>query len=108
MIIPENIHQEFILLKSAFENGSIKKMSDLEKEKPTRIAELMGMNQGRYGSKLLKPEDFSPSEIIRLSLVINVDSGLIINVIKRELLDTEVNRIVKNIEKLKARKYKNK
>jgi hypothetical protein len=107
MIIPESIHQEFLLLKSAFENGSIKKMSDLEKEKPTRIAGLMGMNQGRYGSKLFKPEDFSPSEIIRLSLVINVDAGLIINVIKKELLDVEVKRILKNTEKLKVKKYKN-
>jgi len=105
-MVPEKIHEEFILIKAAFENGSIKKMSDLVKEKPTRIADLTGINQGRYGSKLLKPQDFSPSEITRLSLVFNVDAGFIINVIKKELLDDEVKRIVKNYEKLKAKKYK--
>lgn len=106
MIIPEKIHEEFILIKAAFENGSIQKMKDLKREKPTRIADLIGMNQARYVSKLLKPEDFSPSEISRLSLVINVDAGLIINVIKKQLLNDEVKRILKNIEKLKAKKYK--
>jgi hypothetical protein len=100
MVIPEKIHSEFILIKAAFESGSIKKMSELEKQKPTRIAKLIGMNQGRYGAKLLKPADFTPSEIIRISLVINVDAGCIINVIKNELLESEIKRITVNIKKL--------
>lgn len=100
MVIPEKIHSEFILIKVAFESGSIKKMSELGKQKPTRIAKLIGMNQGRYGAKLLKPADFTPSEIIRISLIINVDPGCIINVIKNELLEIEIKRITINIKKL--------
>lgn len=103
MIIPDKIHSEFILIKSAFESGSIKRMSDLEKQKPTRIANLIGMNQGRYGAKLLNPAEFSPSEIIRLSLVLNIDAGLIINVIKNQLLGDEMKRIILNYEKLKSK-----
>lgn len=99
-MIPEKIQDEFILIKAAFENGSIKKMSELEKQKPSRIAKLIGMNQGRYGAKLFKPSDFSPSEIIRISLVINVDTGLIINVIKKELFNVEMERILNNIKKI--------
>jgi hypothetical protein len=104
MAIPEKIHGEFILIKAAFESGSIRKMSELEKQKPTRIAKLIGMNQGRYGAKLFKPGDFTPSEIIRMSLVINVDAGYIINVIKNELLETELRRVSDNIKKLNIQK----
>lgn len=98
-MILDKIHSEFILIKAAFENGSIKKMSDLGKQKPTRIAELIGMNQGRYGAKLLKPKDFSPSEIIRLSIIFDVDAGLILNVIKNELFSNELSRVTGNIKK---------
>ena len=102
MHISEKITDEFILIKAAFENGSIRRMSDLEKHKSTRIAKLIGMNQGRYGSKLLDPKNFSPSEIIRISIILNIDAGLIINVIKNELLDSEIERINKNAKKLKT------
>ncbi|MBL1410799.1 hypothetical protein [Sphingobacterium faecale] len=99
MTIPEKVHNEFILLKAAFENGSITKMSQLEKQMPTRIAALIGMNQGRYGSKLFSPWEFSTSEIIRIALVINIEPGLITNIIKLELVQKETERILKNIEK---------
>lgn len=100
MTIPDKIHNEFLLLKAAFESGSIKRMNQLEKQKPTKIALLTGINQGRYASKLFVPWEFSPSEIIRIALVINIDPGLIINVIKNELLATETERILKNIKKI--------
>ena len=103
MCISEKITDEFIPIKAAFENGSIKRMSDLEKQKSTRIAKLIGMNQGRYGAKLLNPKNFSPSEIIRMSIVLNIDAGLIINVIKNELFEKEVERITKNIKRLKSK-----
>ena len=96
-----SIHEEFRFIKAAFEGGKVKKMSDLEKEKPTLIAKLLGMNQGRYGAKLFTPEDFSLSEISRLSLVLDVDAGLIINLIKKELLQREKQRILTNYNKLK-------
>lgn len=111
MDIPSRIHDEFVLIKAAFENGSITRMGQLEKQKPTRISKLTGINHGRYAAKLFEPWDFSPSEIIRIALVINVDPGLIINVIKKELLESEVARILENIRKIddeKAKKSKSK
>lgn len=102
MKIPESAKKGFTLIKAAFENGSIKKMSDLEKQKPTLIARLTGINQGRYGSKLFNPEYFTPSEIIRISLILDIDPGLIINIIKNERLEIESKRIMENINKKKA------
>lgn len=96
-----NIHNEFSFIKAAFESDAVKKMSALEKHKPTLVAKCIGMNQGRYGSKLFNPKEFSPSEIIRLSIVFNIDAGLIINVIKNELLEDEMKRINHNFERLK-------
>ncbi|MFD2554388.1 hypothetical protein [Sphingobacterium tabacisoli] len=104
MAIPDRIHQEFLMIKAAFESGSVTKMSQLDKQKSTRIAALIGMNQGRYGAKLLNPEDFSPSEITRMSLIINIDPGLIMNVIKNQLLKTEMERVLKNIKKEEEKK----
>lgn len=106
MEIPEKIHEEFLLIKAGFENGTITKMSQLEKEKPTRIAQLTGINQGRYGSKLFEPWDFSLSEIIRIALVVNVDPGIIINIIKKELLKNELERVLRNINKIEEQKLK--
>ena len=103
MSISSKITDEFIPIKAAFESGSIKKMSDLEKQKSTRIAKLIGMNQGRYGAKLLAPKNFSPSEIIRMSIVFDIDAGLIINVIKKELIQKELDRINKNIKRMKSK-----
>lgn len=99
----ENIHKEFTFIKAAFESGKVRKMSDLEKEKPTLIAKLLGINQGRYGAKLFTPEDFSLSEIIRLSIVINVDVGVLVNIIKNGLADNETKRIEANYIKSKRK-----
>lgn len=104
MKIPSKIHEQFLLIKAAFENGSITKMSQLEKQKPTIIAKLAGMNQGRYGAKLLAPWEFSPSEIARIALIINVDAGLIMDVIAKQLRDDEIKRIVSNIKKIEGEK----
>lgn len=106
MKIPKEIHEEFILIKAGFENGSISTMSQLENEKPTRIAKLAGMNQGRYGAKLFTPWEFSPSEITRIALIINVDEGLIMNVIANQLRENELKRILSNIKKIEEKKAK--
>lgn len=106
MEVPSKIHEEFILIKAAFENGSITRMSQLEKQKPTRIAELAGINHGRYAAKLFEPWDFSPSEITRIALIINVDSGLIMKVIANQLRAQEVERILTNIKKIEEQKTK--
>ena len=101
MDVLEGIQKEFKFIKAAFENGKVKKMSDLEKEKPTLISKLLGMNQGRYAAKLFKPHEFSPSEIARISIILDIDAGLIINLIKRELIVEEKKRIIANYRKLK-------
>ncbi len=106
MTIPEKIHAEFLIIKVAFESGAIKKMNQLEKQKPTKIALLAGINQGRYAAKLYAPWEFTPSEIIRIALIIDIDPGLIINVIKNELLHDETRRILRNIEKVEVSKLK--
>jgi len=106
MEVPSKIHEEFILIKAAFENGSITRMSQLEKQKPTRIAELAGINHGRYAAKLFEPWDFSPSEITRIALIIDVDSGLIMKVIANQLRTQEVKRILTNIRKIEDQKAK--
>lgn len=104
MKIPDKIHDEFILIKAGFESGSITKMSQLENEKPTRIAKLAGMNQGRYGAKLFEPWEFSPSEITRIALIINVDEGLIMKVISNQIRENELKRILANIKKIEEKK----
>ena len=104
MEIPSKIQEEFILIRAAFENGSITRMSQLEKQKPTRIAELAGINHGRYAAKLFEPWDFSPSEITRIALIINVDSGLIMKVIADQLRKQEIERILENLRKIEDRK----
>lgn len=106
MDIPSKIHAEFILLKAAFENGSITEMSQLEKQKPTRIAELAGINHSRYAAKLFEPWEFSPSEITRIALVINVDAGLIMKVIANQLRAQEIVRILTNLKKIERQKTK--
>lgn len=88
--------KDLAIIKAAFENGKIEKMSDLEKLSSTKIAALTGINQGRYGSKLFHPEKFTPSEIIRISIVLDVDESHIMKVIRKQLIRDELERINKN------------
>jgi hypothetical protein len=96
--------KDLAVIKSAFEHGKIEKMSDLEKLSSTKIATLAGINQGRYASKLFHPEKFSLPEIIRISIVLDLDESLILKVIKKQLIRAELERVNKD----KAKYYVNK
>jgi hypothetical protein len=100
--------KDLAIIKAAFENGKIEKMSDLEKLSPTKIAALMGMNQGRYGSKLFEPDKFTPSEIFRLAIVLDLDESFIMKVIKKQLIKSELERVNKNRIKYYSSKSKQK
>ncbi|TFF37696.1 hypothetical protein [Mucilaginibacter psychrotolerans] len=88
--------KDLAIIKTAFENGKIEKMSDLEKLSSTKIAFLAGINQGRYASKLFHPEKFSIPEIIRISIVLELDESFILKVIKKQLLKIEMETVLKN------------
>lgn len=91
--------KDLAIIKAAFENGRIEKMSDLEKLSSTKIAFLSGINQGRYASKLFHPEKFSIPEIIRIAIVLNLDEDHIFKVIKKQLIKTENARVIANRNK---------
>ncbi|SDF45555.1 hypothetical protein SAMN05216464_11870 [Mucilaginibacter pineti] len=96
--------KDLAIIKAAFENGKIEKMSDLEKLSSTKIAALAGINQGRYGAKLFHPDKFTPSEIIRISLVLDVDDSYIMKVIRKQLIKAEVERVEKHRTKYYSKK----
>lgn len=96
--------KDLAIIKAAFENAKIEKMSDLEKLSSTKIASLTGINQGRYGSKLFHPEKFTPSEIIRISIVLDIDESHIMKVIRKQLIKEESERVTKNRAKYYSKK----
>jgi|GEM_PF-1262469 len=95
---------ELIHIKSLIENGTIKRMRDLKDSSSTKIARYTGINQGRYSSKLFNPGEFSESEIVRISMVLNVEPSLISGIIFNEIKKEERERIAGNLEKEKAKK----
>ncbi len=96
--------KDLAIIKAAFENGKIERMSDLEKLSSTKIAKLTGINQGRYGSKLFHPEKFTPSEIIRISIVLDIEESHIMKVIRKQLIKDELERVNKNRTKYYSKK----
>lgn len=100
--IQNKVHEkdkDLAIIKAAFENGRIEKMSDLEKLSPTKIAFLAGINQGRYASKLFHPDKFSLPEILRISIVLDLDESYILKVIRKQLIKKEMETVVKNKSK---------
>lgn len=68
-------------LRVLFETGNIKKMSDLIDLYPSKIADDLKINYGRFINKLYKPEQFSVKEIIRFAQLIEVTPELIAAVV---------------------------
>src|ERR1700743_1582117 len=91
--------KDLAIIKAAFENGRIEKMSDLEKLSSTKIASLAGINQGRYASKLFHPEKFSLPEIFRISIVLDLNESYILKVIRKQLIKKELETVHKNRSK---------
>jgi len=85
-----------------FETGKIKKMYDISELYPTKIIKLLGINSERYSIKLLNPDKFTVSEILRLAYIFNIDPNLILNVIQAETEKKIINKV--NIHKAKYAK----
>ena len=68
-----------------FETGKIKKMKQLEKLSPTKIAKALGLNYGRYITKLHNPELFVIAELKKLSKVLDIKFRIISEVVIGEV-----------------------
>ena len=75
-------------VRSMFLAGSVSKMKDIEDLYPTNIAKALKINHSRYIEKLRNPEGFTFKHIWLLSKLLDIDIQLIIDVIKKELIQT--------------------
>ena len=72
-------------IKLMFEQGEVKRMYDIHKLSPTKIAKALALNHGRYVDKLFNPEKFYIKEIRAFSNLIGVNPEVILSVILKEL-----------------------
>lgn len=61
----------------------------------------LGINNGRYATKLANPETFSTFEVLRFAWIIDIDPALVIEVIQNEkkVMSKIVERVSKNAKK---------
>ena len=105
----ESFNQEisaFKALKKMFEAGAVDKLYDIKDIHSGKVADALGINKGRYASKLAHPETFSAFEILRFSYVINIDPNIIINIIQedKEVLKKIHTRVKRNVVKIATKK----
>ncbi len=81
---------QFIAIKSMFEQGNVRKMQDIEKLFPTAMAIAMNMNHGRYITCLYHPEEFKAKEIMRFASLIEVDSRIVWEVIVKQTSQAKI------------------
>jgi hypothetical protein len=94
---------QFIAIKSMFEQGNVQRMKDIEKIFPTAMAIAMGMNHGRYISCLYHPEELRGKEILRFASLISVDSRIVWNIIAKQVENQKIVRPTKSAPKKKAK-----
>ena len=75
----------FEAIKAMFETGKIKKMRQLEKLSPTKLAKALSINYGRYIQKLHNPELFVIGELKKLSKILDTKLKTISNVVISEV-----------------------
>jgi 3-methyladenine DNA glycosylase Mpg len=75
----------FEAIKAMFETGKIKKMKQLEKLSPTKMAKALGLNYGRYIRKLYNPELFVIAELKKLSKIVDTKFRTISEVVISEV-----------------------
>ena len=75
-------------VRSMFLAGSVSKMKDIEDLYPTNIAKALKINHSRYIEKLRNPEGFTFKHVWLLSKLLDIDIQLIIDVIKKEIIQT--------------------
>ncbi len=81
----DGLDSDFLAIRSLFVSGHIKKMKQLEKQSPTKIASLLGLNYNSYHEKLKFPESFTAYHINLLAFSCRLDPNIIHNVIQAEI-----------------------
>lgn len=81
----EGLDNDFLVIRSLFVSGHIKKMKQLERQSPTKIATLLGLNYNSYHEKLNSPELFTLFHINLLAYTCRFDPDIIHNVIQSEI-----------------------
>jgi len=94
----------FTPIKLLFEKNAVSRMYDLRNLHSGKLADMLGMNGGRYADKLAHPEKFTFFEILRLSYLIDIDPNLIINVIQNEedIIRKVQERVKADLDKAKS------
>ena len=72
-------------IKLMLEHGEVKRMYDIHKLSPTKVAKALGLNHGRYIDKLSNPEKFYVKEILAFSTLIGINPEVVFKVILKEL-----------------------
>jgi hypothetical protein len=81
----EEKNSQFIVIRSMFISGSVKKMKDIEKIYPTLVAKELRINHSRYIQKLYNPQEFTIQHLIGLSNLLEMDIQLIWDVILKQI-----------------------
>lgn len=81
------VDPKFEDIQSLFLTGKIKKMYQLVKRSPTKIAELLGINYDSYHTKLVSPEKFTTLHINTMAYVFKIDPNIINDIIQKETLE---------------------
>jgi hypothetical protein len=94
----------FAPIKLLFEKNAVSRMYDLRNLHSGKIADMLGINGGRYAEKLAHPEKFTFFEILRFSYLVDVDPNLIINVIQNEadIIQKVQERVKSDLSKTKS------
>jgi hypothetical protein len=81
----EERNNQFIAIKSMFISGSVRKMKDIEKLSPTKVAKALHMNHSRYIHKLYNPEQFKIIHLKDLANLLDLDIQIIWDVILKQV-----------------------
>ncbi len=81
----EGLDNDFLAIRSLFVSGYIRKMRQLEKQSPTKISSLLGLNYNSYHEKLKSPELFTEYHINLLAFSCGLDPNIIHNIIQTEI-----------------------
>ncbi|KHJ37918.1 hypothetical protein PBAC_19300 [Pedobacter glucosidilyticus] len=99
----EELSPEFLAIRSLFLTGHIKKMSQLEKQSPTKIASLLKLQYNSYHEKLQNPELFSEFHINLLAYACKINPLIIHDIIQAETKSKVKQAYVNYNKKVKSK-----
>lgn len=91
----EDIDPDFIAIRSLFISGHIKKMKQLEKQSPTKVANLLNLQYNSYHEKLNNPGGFTIGHINLLAYACCLDPTVIHEIIQKEIKEVVKSSFVK-------------